>query len=460
MAYVFTIDVDRCLVSGSADGGENPATAFPELCTILRNRSATIIPSSTFPSMGAKGAGCTYVVGSDANPTPVVAGTLRFPKRSGITSDFQRRRGRGEVCVTERMVGEVRYTASAGFVLGTSRPANGRGWYKWVDYGLPERLSFPPIVNGRYPNYCDSVMNHYNMREIIGVKPPPDLLSAVLGSIQGGIILDTTRFDRSPSAQVVTATLAAANAKQFDLLTELAEFPETLLFIRDACVKLKALCDEYEELRLKKANVLRTAEAVAAFWLAFRYAVMPIMYSVQDAMALFQDLPRQFAEFKESDKVVVDAPPVDGFTATSTCESVGRCFIKRGFSADMLFQKLWNKCQFNPVATLWELYPLSFVYDWILNISDCIVAVLGDDTCSSQGATWSVRTQGGFYYTDEESLANAKFEIDFYHRIPIDPLTHTGLMIENHMTWKRAIDAIALTFLGLSRVIKRKRSLK
>lgn len=460
MAYLYTIDVERCEVTGSADGKMNPATAFPELDTLLRKRSTTIIPSSTFPYMGAKGAGYTYVVGSDVNPTPVVAGTLRFPKRSGITSDFKRRRGRGEVCVTEHMVGEVQYTASSGFILGATSDAPGRGWYKWIEYGLPQRFSIPPIVNGRYKNYCDAVMNRYDRREIIGVMPPPDLLSVVLGPIRDGIILDTTRFDRSPSAQVVTATLADANAKQFDLLTELAEFPETLLFIRDACVKLKALCDEFEEKRLKKVSFLRTAEAVAAFWLAFRYAVMPIMYSVQDAMEVFKDLPRHYAEFKGSDEITIDAPPVDGFTATSTCKSVGRCYIKRGFAADMLFQKLWNKCQFNPIATLWELYPLSFVYDWVFNISDCIVAVLGDDACSSQGATWSVRTQGGFYYTDEVSLANAKFEIDFYHRTPIDPLTHTGPTIGNHMTWKRAIDAIALTFLGLNRALKRKRSLK
>ena len=462
MAYVCTIDVDRCLVTGSADGGINPATAFPELCAILNNRSTISIFSDTFPEMGAEGAGYTYVVGTDVNPTPIVAGTLKVPKRSGITADFQRRRGRGEVCVTERQIGEVRYTASAGFKLGPASPTNGRGWYPWVEYGLPERLSFPPIVNVVYPNYCHSVMNHYNWREIDGSLPPPDLLTVVLGPIKNGIIQDVSRFDRSPSSEVVTAALAAANSKQFDLLTELAEFPETLLFIRDACVKLKALCDEYEAMRLKKANVLRTAEAIAAFWLAFRYAVMPIFYSVQDAMAVFKDLPRQFAEFKESDTQTIDAPPVDGFTAFSTCEAVGRCFIKRGFSADMMFQKLWNKCQFNPAATLWELYPLSFVYDWILNVSDCIIAVLGDDTCSSQGATWSVRTTGGFYYTEIDSTANAKFEVDFYHRIPIDPLTHTGLAVGNHMTWKRAIDAIALTFLGLNRAIKRKkvRSLK
>lgn len=451
MAYAYIVNSDRSKVTGTVPGSaQASASAVPSLRALYKDRQRIWIPAATLPYMGAKGAGCTYLVGNDVPPIPVVEGTLQFQLLSGITPKFKRERGRGKVCTTERQIGLVRYSASGGVVLDPASRvfAATRGWDRFAGFGLPLAPHPVPIVNGR-PNYCSDVLTYYDRFTVVGVRQAPDLLGAVLGKIKNGIILDASLFDRSPDTGVVTAVLAEANSKQFDLLTELAEFPETLLFVRDALFKIKDLCDEYEATRMKRASFYRSAEALAALWLSYRYAVMPIMYSVQDAIATYSDTIRRYAEFRGDDSVDVDAPDIDGYTASSTVSAVGRCYIKRGFSADMLLRDLWQRVQFNPVASAWELYPLSFVWDWVFNVSDCIIAITGDDACSTEGASWSTRTKGSFSYTRSDSTENAKFEIDFYHRIPIKPLAHTGLTVGNHMTWKRAIDAIALSFSAL-----------
>lgn len=252
---------------------------------------------------------------------------------------------------------------------------------------------------------------------------------------------------------VITSALASAESGVYDLLTEIAELPSTVSFLGD-CVK-KASAKTQEHVRTVKhyVKLLRTAtgkfaekiaKKLASAWLAYRYAIMPLVYSIEDIKKTLKDYKRVFAKYRgeESSQLEMSFP---GFEQVGFATLTERCWIKRAYSPEDLVDQLLGVLKINIFSTAWELVTLSFVVDWFINIGDVITAFTGNKAYLDQAATTSRKAEGSSVYQSKEVPA-AKVEINFntYERKVIEPRDHIGLSLSFDLSWKRQLDAIAL----------------
>lgn len=263
---------------------------------------------------------------------------------------------------------------------------------------------------------------------------------------------------------IVTKTLADAESGALDALTEMAELPSTLEFLKDT-IRLgtqriedhQRTIKHYKKL-LKKAKgrlAEKIARKLASAHLAFRYAIMPIVYTIEDIKKLLKDLKRTYAKFRATNSEPLNHP-VPGFKQVGYATMIERSWIKRAYSPEHLVDNLLGQLKFNFFSTAWELVTLSFVVDWFLNIGDVITSFTGNKAHISQAATFSRKIEGTAVY-QSESMPDVKVELsyDCYERSVIEPRDYIRLHYEANLTFIRCVDAVALALGPSIKALKR-----
>lgn len=254
---------------------------------------------------------------------------------------------------------------------------------------------------------------------------------------------------------VVTSALADANSGELDLLTEVLELPETVKYLitlmdagGKATLRYRKKVEELTKIaKLKKAAqvAFNLADALASAWLQYRYAIMPIFYSIEDVRSALKAYARIYAKFKAKNTYTLEpAFNLPGWTVDSNVQVTERCIIKRAYDPETLIDKLLNILKLNPIASAWELVTLSFVVDWFLNIGDIIDALSGYDGSIQSSSCYSWKSVGTVTLNHKESGASIIVRIDEYKREVIEPSDHIGLSWNTTLTWKQQIDAISL----------------
>lgn len=165
----------------------------------------------------------------------------------------------------------------------------------------------------------------------------------------------------------------------------------------------------------------RAIRKLGAAWLAYRYAVMPLLWSYNDIRKVVK---RSWMTKDYSSKTVspVNYNPsslpnnyirVDVTGSIRVRASVA-CMYSSGRVAQM------SRISINPLSTAWELIPYSFVVDWFINVGDFITNNFTPDfsngnnqACVSLRSTLlTTKTLHWYVYEDrynwyEGSLANA-----------------------------------------------------
>lgn len=216
--------------------------------------------------------------------------------------------------------------------------------------------------------------------------------------------------DEIADAIVTTRQQAWSDAvNAYDLLTEMAEARETLSFLTSS---LSSAADLMKRVRDKDPQTWnryrkwapkqllhsadRAAQLLGKRWLASRYAVMPLIYSMQDIAGLLQTAKYRFQTDRSKKVIEMDTPEVlsDVYPIYMSFETRGsttiRSTTKAAYNLGAL-QKLISRVGFNPFATAWELIPLSFVVDWFVNVGDSITALTSLDYASTRSGCTSVR---------------------------------------------------------------------
>lgn len=259
--------------------------------------------------------------------------------------------------------------------------------------------------------------------------------------------------------RIITATLAEANAGVYDLLTEIAELPSTLGYlagvVKTSATTIREHKKRVDALRKQLAKVTgKTAEKVArklaSAWLQFRYAIMPLVYSVEDIKETLKSYKRIFAKWKQKDTSDFSFE-VSGWDRNGAATSTKRCFIKRSFDPEGLVDQLLGVLNVNPFSTAWELVTLSFVVDWFINIGDAISAFTMEPDFTGEGSCFSEKIDGSFTFTIPGFSGKVECSYDSYRRLAINPRDYISLSFKVDMNWKRWLDAIAL---GLSPSLK------
>lgn len=407
--------------------------------------------------------GFAYGIQTDG-PMPVESSEVLHERAAFPNKDFVQRQRRGEIVVAPYESRAIQITSKPGWLAAQNeRFGPGVGWFSSSDIGLPSQIGSCYPIN---PWASRKVIQHYlvftQMKgEYDVIKLDPDLVLSDL--------LPKEEINKS----IVTSALAEANSGTYDLLTEVAELPETLKYLigilQDFALALKAVRKkevEVKKLFRNKKQTERTAyelaDALASVWLQFRYAISPLAYSFNDVITTLEEYKRVFAKYRQRQEDYAEPVEISGLDILSHDDFVTshKVFIKRSFSPEDIVDALLSLLKVNPLATAYELIPLSFVVDWFLNIGDYITAMTGTIKYSQEAATYSWKTEGNVTYgknivlPDGYKPPTVTLSYQTYKRIVIDPKAHTGLSYDPFINWKRQLDALALLWGPTKKMMK------
>jgi len=305
-------------------------------------------------------------------------------------------------------------------------------------------------------------------------------------------------IDNTDLFELVTATTAEANRRTVDMLTALAELPETIKSIKDLILELirfykdarkghfrlqnkakrvqrehetKIYRINYESNQAYLAarndrtrrmiehkrrqdisqarhdlalNIKEMADAVTQVWLTFRYAIMPNVYLIEDLVKSMSEGESEYIRFSQKRELALVPFGMKGFKRTGEIPVTVRCFIKRQFNAVELANAPYS---WNFAVSLWELLPLSFVVDWFINLGDVIAAFTGSTSQYKEASTISVKTHtSNVTYVHEKSQAKVNVLFTGYTRNVIVPQDYCALVFDPFVDLQRQLDAASLTY--------------
>lgn len=260
---------------------------------------------------------------------------------------------------------------------------------------------------------------------------------------------------------LVTEARSEAAAGILDLSTTIAELPETLKMIFEAA---RLILAKYLECRRKidilKENKINQADLVtqiSALWMQYRYGIMPNVYTIQDGLTYLESELVQYQTVRKGNgSFVLDVPPL-GDWSCQPVDIVHRIFLKNRFAINDL-TKSTAFLKTDLLVTGWELIPLSFVVDWVLNVGDFLSSLMAPTGSIQEASMASWHGKNLKFTLVNPAYIQGTIEVDagFYRADLIKPLDHIGLNIMLSMNVKRALDSLALAWGFTSADFKRK----
>lgn len=324
-------------------------------------------------------------------------------------------------------------------------------------------------------------------------------------------LLTTLQVPADVESQIITDNLSEANRASLDILTTIAEMPETIMYIINlikSCLRIasqakkkefsllnkaKRIQADYEQrifrvefdsrqeylaarnerarkiienkrvraVKQLRADLKRTlaeiTSAIASVWLQFRYAIMPNVYAIEGALSAYELKETLFRRWSNSELVEIELPSFNEWKPDSTLPVQFRAFIKRCFITFDAFSSIRKELQYNFFLTAWELVPFSFVIDWFVNIGNTLSGLFTDTTGMSykEGATKSLKVDSTVSYVHESSGARVNLHFKGYERSVIIPSLYCRLQWNPDLNLARKYDAAALSWsVFLRRLIK------
>lgn len=303
---------------------------------------------------------------------------------------------------------------------------------------LPPGMTSGPM-HRRYRKYADYYF----------YEPTIEDVSLIWSSVSGVL-------ERPWNTGLITAVSAEANQGVIDLYTTIAESKETFSWILNL---LKEAITQYRKvrrsvLRLSRKPTTNAHEAaniqneINARWLEYRYAVMPLAYSIDDALTYMQTFYTPYQSFRQGEAFMDDLEAGDW--TISGLEVIDRVFLKHRYSHDA-----WNhQLGTSAAVTAWELVPLSFVVDWFLNIGDLLASLSVPAAVAEQNASYSrqIRLENKIVATHKEHGARITLTGGYYKAVPFDPLLRVGVVAGFNMDWRRWLDAFALSWKSIRKL--------
>lgn len=298
---------------------------------------------------------------------------------------------------------------------------------------------------------------------------------------------------------LVQETLADANTGALDLLTAVAELPETVESIANALRavaritgelkrrefalfdkhkkkkerltrRLKNLRNDTEKnrklLRHQERLVLKDLKSLAdelvtetaSLWMWYRYEVMPNAYLIEDAIEYFRDIIRAYEKYRK--RVIEEGVQsfdqiLDGWESNSLVTKEFRAWIKRAYTLGSNFaDQVYKHMGTSVLVTAFELVKRSFVIDWFLTVGDFLRAIVFQPTYEQQASSYSQRTSGFSSSTHKATKASVVINVDGYERKIIDPCDYTGIYLDIGYDLVRQLDSFAMLWPVLQKKLK------
>jgi hypothetical protein len=200
--------------------------------------------------------------------------------------------------------------------------------------------------------------------------------------------LDIELQDWESNRQIALAKAwANVDMSSVQALASLGELPETLHWMASLVKRMISIIRAFtaKRLLLEASKVFRNGTSVlnemSELWLEFRYAIRPLVYDAQQVIEAWN------AHLAKSDRFtargynrVALETTTDVFHVDSTIVSRVSTF-EANFRAGVLYtvdanindiSANWGLDQ--PLESVWELIPFSFIVDWFFNVGDVLAA--------------------------------------------------------------------------------------
>lgn len=238
------------------------------------------------------------------------------------------------------------------------------------------------------------------------------------------------------------------SAATMDLLTELAELPETLKMIYNAVKwgmeKTREFRSKEAALRAKQRRAKNPVhwreiqDEIASLWMNYRYGLGPIAYSISDALDY---LERRGAVYATTRLGVNGEVNYDLHGWKVTIPYRDRFWGKTQVDLSSSLKHI----QMNFLKTLWEIKSLSFVWGWFINVGDTLSALQPPQGARQVKYTYSrqIRWNGMAHH---ESGHSVPLSVNIYKRDILNQGQGVGLVWNPNLNLKRALDAMALSW--------------
>lgn len=286
--------------------------------------------------------------------------------------------------------------------------------------------------------------------------------------------LDTTIDSGRLAILAGTAARANVRAPEFDGATFFAELRETISMLRRPVLAweraIKAIQANLRKTKGSEHGSRILLDLIEQQWLQYRYGIMPLVYSAEDAMKALESMRHRRVYFtargRSSEQTTASATESNNVNSWSwridrEVETVHTVNVRAGIRYYSDRDPTWGLDWENVPPAAWEVVPFSFVADWFVNIGDYLRAItpkLGVKVVGSWTTTVNTRSTTGTStsewigtnpntWSTEDPTA---LETHITEQKKRSRGTHMGLSFKPWTTneslgRKRILDAIALT---------------
>lgn len=220
--------------------------------------------------------------------------------------------------------------------------------------------------------------------------------SGVIPPAFNAVVLDWIAFDaeleKYKDYRDVALSKAWANVdiSEIQALASLGELPETLSWMTSLLKRAISLIRLFNQKKLLLAAGKMVAskksmlDSMSDLWLEYRYAIRPLVFDMHSAVMAWNAVVEKSNRFtaRGFDEIplttsastyqytlpVYGKPIVSRVSTTSANFRAGVLFVIDGNINE--FRSIWGFDQ--PIETVWELIPFSFIVDWFFNVGHVI----------------------------------------------------------------------------------------
>lgn len=286
--------------------------------------------------------------------------------------------------------------------------------------------------------------------------------------------------DENTTQMLYTGALANANTRQMDFLTFAAEWRQTYSLLSGALARtIRNLIEIRRILGNPVKGTKKTVELVSNAWMEYRYGWRLLAYDIEDIQEHIERLEKGFSDRWRGAKEKVSSVVVrnvDSTSSTMYSQSSGASGVPFRNRYTILEQHdvhtkvgvmvesvLRSRATIDPLVTLWEVIPLSFVVDWFFNVNNFLQAaspfadssVLGSyQTVVKQriirvstGPTGEIAGSGPSMWRPFGSASSATKTDTIYSRLPLSIASQSlTLGYDNQFDSIKGLDLAAIVF--------------
>lgn len=397
------------------------------------------------------------VVSGTGMNIPSYTNAQLFPRvKTNTGKRWKEHKRNSDIIVTNALRGSLQIDFKPGFTILQTYGSGASPNHRAKDTGLfPVTKEGYVVINGR--TFVDfNIYKHYTRmigNEDRDPRPPGFTNKGYEFSLKAAIAT------QSIDEPLIVECLADANASTVELLSTLAEMPET---VKQALSAIRTIVSMYKETR-KKAfriynkggvgsavntawrNSVECANAIVDVWMAWRFGIRPNVYLLEDCIDILYSEKKDFIrtrKFVQRD-LTIPSPGLPPVTSADVPIRL-RCFIKRLFDITRPEALLMQRLTVNGAIALYELTPLSWALDYFVNLGDIVSSQFNNTPALAEGSTfsWQVVDRTISFGSPEQGFINVRLAL--YRRDVINPSSITCLSFNSDLGFDQIFDLISV----------------